>query len=161
MIEYRPILQADLHGVIELSTAAGGTSLAKDPERAWRALSAPGVTTIIAIDAGEIVGYAQMQSDGAIQAHLSSIVVAENRRRQGIGGRLIEEAFSRCGAERVDLTTEDAQAFYRSLAHREWTGFRLFPECTKEEIQRYDDLRAQGLSDGEAMRAFEQDGDGD
>ena len=83
-----------------------------------------------------MVGFAQMQSDGLIQAHLSLIVVARGRRGQGIGRRLIEDAFARCGAKRVDLlSTEDADAFYRSFAHREHPGFRLYPGTVKEEEQ--------------------------
>jgi hypothetical protein len=34
------------------------------------------------------------------------------------------------GATRVDLITDTAEAFYRSLSHKEEPGFRLYPPST-------------------------------
>jgi ribosomal protein S18 acetylase RimI-like enzyme len=86
------------------------------------------VDTVVAEENGKAVGFTQMQSDGVVQAHLSLILVARDRRRQGIGTRLVSEAFARSGGKRVDLLTEDAQEFYRSFAHKEQPGFRIYPD---------------------------------
>ena len=51
-----------------------GQSYTTDPDRTHRALTAPGVTTIVATEGGDVCGF-QAQSDGEIQAHLS--VLAE------------------------------------------------------------------------------------
>ena len=55
-----------------------------------------------------------MQSAGRIQAHLSLIAVARHHRRQGIGRRLIEEAFVHCGGKLVDLLSESGEEVYPS-----------------------------------------------
>ena len=45
------------------------------------------------------------------------------------GGRLIREAFARCGGQWVDLlSTEGADAFYRSFQYQSFPGYRIYPE---------------------------------
>ncbi len=83
---------------------------------------------MVALEGERVVGFAYLQSDGAIQAHLSLIGVLRSHRRRGIARRLVEEAFRRCGAERIDLvSTEGADDFYRSFMHLELPGFRIYP----------------------------------
>lgn len=132
MIEYRKIGRDDLPGVIALCETEPWPSFVKDPKRAWRALTAPGVITLVAVDSCGVIGFVQMQTDGEIQAHLSLVLVAQDKRGQGIGTRLIQEAFKLSGAERIDVTTDRAPAFYRSFAHYEWAGFRLHPQFNKD-----------------------------
>ncbi len=77
---------------------------------------------------GAVVGFAEMLSDGELQAYLASMVVDAERRGEGIGRRLVEEVLRLAGGERVDLLSEDAAVgFYRSFPHREAPGFRLYP----------------------------------
>jgi GNAT superfamily N-acetyltransferase len=132
MIEYRKIDANDMPAIIALCKAESWPSFVSDPERAWRALTAPGVITLVAVDSGSIIGFVQMQTDGEIQAHLSLILITPDRRGHGIGTRLIQEALRISGAERIDLTTERAPGFYRSFAHYEWPGFRLHPQFNKD-----------------------------
>ncbi len=128
-IDYAPIAREYLDGVIRLCKIEQYPSYIQDAERTWRALTAPGVCTMVAVQDGRVFGFAQMQSDGLIQAHLTLIVVDRDLRRRGIGGRLVREAFVRCGGQRVDLlSTEGADAFYRSFEHQEFPGFRIYPE---------------------------------
>jgi ribosomal protein S18 acetylase RimI-like enzyme len=127
MMECRPIRREDLPGVVALCEVEGWKSYVEDPERAWRALTAPGVTCFTAVEAGEVVGFVQMQGDGEIQAHLSLILVARDHRRRGIATKLLRAAFEASGAERIDLATEADPGFYRSFHHYEWKGFRLHP----------------------------------
>jgi ribosomal protein S18 acetylase RimI-like enzyme len=128
MIEYRAITRPDVPAIMGMCRREGWTSFARDTEPTWAILTAPGVTTLVAVEEGKVLGFVQMQSDGLLQAHLSNILVVPERRRQGIGSQLIREAFARCGAERVDLVTETAPEFYRSFVHQEWFGFRLHPQ---------------------------------
>jgi len=80
----------------------------------------------VALDGCEVVGAAEVISDGAINWVLGALIVSPSRRGEGIGSALIEEAFARTGALRLDLLTEgDAPSFYRSLLGREMAGFRL------------------------------------
>ncbi|HEY5267128.1 MAG TPA: GNAT family N-acetyltransferase [Acidimicrobiales bacterium] len=115
-----------LDGVIDLSIAEGWTSFAESPERAHRALVAPGVTTVVAVSDGSVIGFAQLQSDGEIQAHLSLLVVSRGHRRHGIGRQLLQKAFEKGGATRIDLLTDSANEFYESLPHKTFHGYRLY-----------------------------------
>lgn len=128
MTDVRRFTPADLDGIIVLCLAEEWPSLPEDPVRALRVLTAPGVTTVVAVDGERIVGFAQMFSDGEIQAFLTSIAVEESRRGEGLGRSLVEEALRLAGGDRVDLLSEEGAAgFYRSFPHFEKPGFRLYP----------------------------------
>jgi len=127
-ISYAAVSKLHLDGIVEICRVEGWTSFHTDPERTWRVLTAPGVTTIVALEADAVVGFAYVQSDGEIQAHLSNIAVSRSHRRRGIARRMVEEAFTRCGAKRIDLvSSEGSDQFYRSFQHREFPGFRIYP----------------------------------
>jgi len=128
MIRYELISRDYLPGIISLCEAEGYESYTEDAELTWRALTAPGVTTVVAVEGDSIPGFAQMQSDGHIQAHLSLVVVAASHRRQGTGRKLIEKALSGAGGKRVDLVTDTADDFYHSFKHQDhWHGYRIYP----------------------------------
>jgi len=136
-VEYVPVGREHLEGLIRLCQVEGYPSYTQDSERTWRALTAPGVSTLVAVLDGRVVGFAQMQSDGLIQAHLTMIVVDRDQRRRGIGGRLVRQVFARCGGQRVDLlSTEGADAFYRSFAHQRFPGYRIYPHPEPEQGDR-------------------------
>lgn len=118
----------DLAAVLGLCQAEGWPSLPADPERARRALTAPGVTTVVAVaEDSAVVGFAQMMSDGEIQALLANLLVTPALRQRGAGRALISEGFRLAGGQRVDLLTDTAEDFYGRLPHRRFTGFRLDP----------------------------------
>lgn len=129
-VQYREYVEDDLAGVIELCVAEGWPSYPEDPARAHRALTAPGTTSVVAVDDERIVGFAHMLSDGEIQAFLSNIVIASTHRRQGIARQLIAESFERAGGIRIDLITESADAFYETLQHKRSSGYRVYPPFT-------------------------------
>ena len=105
----------------------GWPSFPEDPERAHRVLTAPGVTAVVARERDTVVGYAHFQSDGEIQAHLSSIAVDRDHRLQGIARQLLAVALDRAGGGRIDLVTDSAENFYEALEHKRWSGFRIYP----------------------------------
>ena len=115
--EHRP-------GVIALFAAEMWPSYTRDPMRTCAALRAPGVTSLVALDDDRVVGVVQVQSDGAIQAHLSTLVVARESRRRGIGRRLLADALQAAGGERLDLLSI-ADDFYASMTNRRFSGWRL------------------------------------
>jgi len=133
MVTLVPYEHSHLDGVIDLCRAEGWPSFPEDPERAHRALTAPGVITVVALDGDRVVGFAQMQSDGEVQAHLSTIAVDRSMRGTGLGRELIARAFERAGGIRVDLITDSAEEFYSSLPNRRMLGFRIYPQYTGEE----------------------------
>jgi len=132
-MDIRRYTSRDLVGVLRLCELEHWPSFLEDHSRADRALTAPGVTTMVAIEGDELVGFVQLQSDGEIQAHLSLIAVDPRHRRKGIARDLIEMALKQAGGLRVDLTTETAEAFYCSLPHVRFSGFRLYPEYSGQD----------------------------
>jgi hypothetical protein len=79
-----PFARVHLAGLIELVAAEGWAEYTDDVERTYRALTAPGVTTLIAIAGERVVGVIQVQSDGVIQAHVSMLLVDRSRRGPGL-----------------------------------------------------------------------------
>ncbi|MFI7614706.1 GNAT family N-acetyltransferase [Nonomuraea terrae] len=114
-------------GVSALARAEGWPTFS-DPGRVRRLFAAPGVVGLVAVHHVDVVGAAHLLTDGH-HGYLTFLAVSAGRRRDGIGRRLVEEAFEATGAERIDLlSTPEAEPFYRRLPHREMPGFRVFPE---------------------------------
>jgi ribosomal protein S18 acetylase RimI-like enzyme len=91
---------------------------------------------MVAVDneTGDVVGFAQLLSDGEIQVLLAMIAVAESHRRLGIARRLLDAGLQRAGGQRVDLLSEDdAGGFYEALQHRPKQGFRPYPPFAKSD----------------------------
>jgi ribosomal protein S18 acetylase RimI-like enzyme len=124
-----------LSGVAGILASLEWDNFDYDPDLTRKALTAPGVTTIVAAagETGEVVGFAQVFADGVFQAHLGLLAVDEGWHRRGIGRGLVEEAFARVGARRLDLIASDESLeFYRSFRHREQVGFRIYAEDEEE-----------------------------
>jgi ribosomal protein S18 acetylase RimI-like enzyme len=116
-----------LDGVLAICAAEDWPSFPSDPDRAHVVLTAPGVTSVVAVEDGQVLGFAYLQSDGHIQAHLSLMAVHTAHRRRGIGRALLEYAAPLTGALRIDLVTDTADDFYASFTHRTFSGFRIYP----------------------------------
>ena len=122
-----------LPGVLALCEAQGWRDLCSDPVLVRRSLTAPGLSTVVAVRNERVVGFPQIQGDGVLQAHLSLIAVDGSRRRKGVGRRLVEEAVRRSGARRVDLiSTAGAEGFYESFPHKRRSGYRIYPGKREE-----------------------------
>jgi ribosomal protein S18 acetylase RimI-like enzyme len=124
-----------LAGVLLICEAEGWPSLPSDPARALRALSAPGVKTVVATNtSGEVVGFAQVLSDGEIQGHLALLGVREDSRRHGVARSLLAHVFDESPDMRFDtLSSTEGESFYASLRHRRMSGFRLYPESMTDQ----------------------------
>jgi ribosomal protein S18 acetylase RimI-like enzyme len=143
-MDYRRYRPSDLPGVLRLCEQENWPSFPEDPPRADRALTAPGVTTIVAAEDGRIIGFAQLQSDGEIQAHLSLIAVDRGFRRRGVARELIALALRAAGGLRIDLITDQATGFYEALPHFPMPGFRLYPEYSGPDRLRPDVVWREG-----------------
>jgi len=126
-VQFRNYTEADLDEVLALCAMEGWTCYTENRARAHSVFTAPGVVSVVAEMSGEIVGFAYGQTDGAIQAHLSQLVVAQSHRREGLARELLAYISTCLGASRVDLITDTAVTFYRSLPHKEQVGFRIYP----------------------------------
>jgi ribosomal protein S18 acetylase RimI-like enzyme len=124
-----PFTEAHLDGLVSLVAAEGWTEYADDTERTRRALTAPGVTTLVAIAGGRVVGAIQVQSDGAIQAHVSMLLIDQGWRGRRLGSRLLREGLDRSGALQLDIRTR-TEGYYERLGASRSLGFRL----TREDL---------------------------
>lgn len=119
-----------LAAILGLCETQGWPSLPADPRRAQRALTAPGVTTVVALTADEVIGFATVLSDGVLDSYLSMLLVAEPHRGAGIGDVLLQRVYRESGATRVDLlAAEGTDGFYARFPHRRFSGFRLHPDA--------------------------------
>ncbi|TVT59322.1 GNAT family N-acetyltransferase [Amycolatopsis rhizosphaerae] len=125
MVEVVQFSRDHLAGVLALCEAESWPTYPADSARAEAALCAPGTLTLVAVDAGAVVGFAHALTDG-LRLYLAEIVTVARRRREGIARRLIGELFERSGVARVDLLTDTADAFYATFPHRRFSGFRLY-----------------------------------
>jgi ribosomal protein S18 acetylase RimI-like enzyme len=118
-----------LDGCLRLFAAEGWHTYSADPERTHRAFTAAGSTVVVALVGGAVAGICQLQSDGHVQAHLSTIAVASEHRRRGIARQLLREALRQAGGLRIDLVSY-FDPFYESVASRRFAGFRI----TREDL---------------------------
>ena len=126
-VSIEPFTRAHLDGLIALVAAEGWKEYSDDVERTHRALTAPGVTTLVAITEGRLVGAIQVQSDGLIQAHVSMLLVDRNSRGTGLGSRLLRQSLERAGGLRLDIRTR-TEGYYERLGASRSLGFRLTRE---------------------------------
>ena len=124
-----PFAQAHLDGLIELVAAEGWTEYTDDVERTYRALTAPGVTTLVGIVGGRVTGAIQVQSDGLIQAHVSMLLIGPHWRGVGLGSRLLRAGLERAGGMQLDIRTR-TEGYYERLGASRSLGFRL----TREDL---------------------------
>ena len=128
-ISIEPFAESHLDGLIALVTAEGWNEYADDVERTYRALRAPGVTTLVATAGGRVVGAIQVQSDGSIQAHVSMLLIDPGWRGRGLGARLLRDALDRAGGLQLDIRTR-TEGYYERLGASRSLGFRL----TREDL---------------------------
>jgi ribosomal protein S18 acetylase RimI-like enzyme len=126
-VSIEPYASAHLDGLIALVAAAGWTEYTEDAERTDRALSAPGVTTVLALADGRVVGALQVQSDGVIQAHVSMLLIDPEIRGHQLGSRLLREGLERAGGLWLDIRTR-TDGYYERLGASRSLGFRLSRE---------------------------------
>ncbi|HKR61837.1 MAG TPA: GNAT family N-acetyltransferase [Pyrinomonadaceae bacterium] len=89
MIVYRPIHVDDYEAVRTFLVDNGWAARVKDAER-FRAMLDGADRTVVALDSGRVVGFARALCDGASTGYISTVAVAAELRRQGIGRRLVE-----------------------------------------------------------------------
>jgi ribosomal protein S18 acetylase RimI-like enzyme len=126
-VSIKPYAQAHLEGLIALVAAEGWTEYTEDAERTHRALSARGVTTLVALARDRVVGAIQVQSDGVIQAHVSLLLIDPEWRGRGLATRLLREGLEHAGGLRLDIRTR-TEGYYERLGASRSLGFRLTRE---------------------------------
>ncbi len=121
----RQALLTDAHAIALMSRdfIESGFGWRYDPPRILRALKDPAVTTLVATDRGNIVGFAIM-AFGEARAHLTLLAVRPSHRRLGVGRRLmgwLTESALIAGIESIHLelrvSNEAAHRFYAVLGY--------------------------------------------
>jgi GNAT superfamily N-acetyltransferase len=87
-LEYRAAKVEDAEAVRRFLAAVGWEQRVQDPDR-FRALLEQSDRTVIAWEAGRIVGFARALCDGVSNGYISMVAVAPDRRGRGIGGELV------------------------------------------------------------------------
>jgi len=129
VVSIKPYAQVHLDGLIALVAAEGWTEYTEDAERTHRALSAQGVTTLVALADGRVVGAIQVQSDGVIQAHVSMLLIDPEWRGHRLGPRLLRDGLEHAGGLWLDIRTR-TEGYYERLGASRSLGFRL----TREDL---------------------------
>ncbi|MXQ09140.1 GNAT family N-acetyltransferase [Alphaproteobacteria bacterium GH1-50] len=108
-----------------------------DPARAYAFLATRVNEIVVALTAGEVVGFATgtvlMHPDKAPQFFVNEVGVHEDMRRQGIGTRLMERLLDLArdrGCEGIWLATEEgnaaARGLYKAMQARETGGIVVY-----------------------------------
>lgn len=115
-------------GIARLCRAEGWQTYART-EVAEKGCAAPGVTTLVAVNelTGTVAGFAQVLSDGIAQGYLAQLIVHPAYRRIRLARTLVKKVFTMSGAQRLDLLTDDAQAFYETFEGHAKPGYRIYP----------------------------------
>ena len=104
--------------VVDLYDAVGWRAYTDAPETLMAGLRGS-LRVVVARSQGRLVGLARVVGDGATICYLQDVLVHPDARRQGLGGRVVQEAFAPFTAVRqhVLITDEEAEqkAFYESL----------------------------------------------
>jgi ribosomal protein S18 acetylase RimI-like enzyme len=125
-VDIVPFETAHAAGVASLCTTVQWPSLT-DPDTVDAICTAPGSSAYVAIENGEVIGFAQALGDGVLQSHLGFLAVAPSHRRRGIGRLLTVATFQATTTKRMDLITDSAEAFYESFEHKQMFGYRIYP----------------------------------
>jgi GNAT superfamily N-acetyltransferase len=107
-----------LDEALALYAAVGWSAYTEAPEILERALGGSS-SVVTARREGRLLGLARVVSDGAVIAYLQDVLVRPEAQGEGIGRRLVEEAFAPFAAVRQQVLLTDAEpgqrAFYESL----------------------------------------------
>ena len=87
---FRPVEPQDHDQVRQLLVATGWQQRVQDPDRFERMLRGAN-RTIVAIENERVVGFARALFDGASNGYISTVAVAADRQKQGVGRELVKQ----------------------------------------------------------------------
>ena len=87
-IEYRSIQPADYEPVRQFLAGLGWERRVRDQLRFAKMMERAD-RTVLALEAGRVVGFARALCDGVSNGYISMLAVAEDRRGQGIGREIV------------------------------------------------------------------------
>lgn len=89
MVIYRSV-EADDYEAVRLFLAENGWAARVSDVSRFHAMLEGADRTVVALDGVRVVGFARALCDGVSNGYISMVAVAADRRKQGIGRRLVE-----------------------------------------------------------------------
>lgn len=87
-MEIRAIQQSETEAARHLLRAAGWVRGVRSEDE-FRQLVSRSQRALVAVDHDEVIGFLRALTDGMTNGYISMLVVAENRRREGVGRALV------------------------------------------------------------------------
>jgi N-acetylglutamate synthase-like GNAT family acetyltransferase len=88
-VEYRPITPDDCQAVRQLLSESGWEQRVQDPVR-FRTMVERADRTVVVIEDSRVIGFARALCDGVSNGYISTVVVAPDKRGQGIGTEMVK-----------------------------------------------------------------------
>ncbi len=123
MTEYRRLNMSDMGSVKRLYEEAGWTAYLNDDTKLSRAWE-KSLFTFGAFDGYDLIGFIRCLGDGEHTVLIQDLLVAEQHRRKGVGGKLMRSVFEEYRDVRQIFVVTDAESpavrFYRALGLHEF-----------------------------------------
>ncbi len=118
-MDVRTIQPADIEAARLLLEANGWGPRVADPAT-FNTLLERSQITLVAVDGGQVIGFLRALTDGLFNGYISMVVVAEARRKQGVGRALMQAAMGDDPAMTWVLRAgrDGVQPFYEKLGWR-------------------------------------------
>jgi ribosomal protein S18 acetylase RimI-like enzyme len=118
-MEIRPIADAEIEAARQLLVDNDWGPRVQDA-RTFRLLVSRSQLALVAVDAGEVVGFLRAISDGLFNGYISMVVVAASHRRRGVGTTLVQAALGSNDRMTWVLRAgrDGVSAFYEKLGFR-------------------------------------------
>lgn len=119
-ITYRPVRVDDYEQIRQLVIDAGWSKRVEDPER-FRRMMEGANRTVVALDAGRVVGFARALFDNASNGYISMVAVGADSQGRGIGRALVKRLMDVNAPRQITWVLRSAR---QSTGFWEKMGFR-------------------------------------